>query len=153
MNAHNHSGMTLPDLKKVPGCFILPSTEHSQIFLLPTFHSAPDCHSMSANFDPVFPFGSLTNQRNSAMCRSRHYAIVGKRRWERARERERERQVKRITNKSTSIKIYKSNNPAAQFEHWNNAVLYFNRNCVKVSCVVLRSFRELRRATQRGPDR
>lgn len=32
MNTYNHRGMTVPDLKKVPGCFILPSAECSQIF-------------------------------------------------------------------------------------------------------------------------
>lgn len=37
-----------------------------------------------ANFDPLFPCGSLTNQWNSVMCRSRHYGGVSNRHWKRA---------------------------------------------------------------------
>lgn len=95
MNTYNHRGMTLPDLKKVPGCFILPSAEHSQTISPPTFHSASDCSSKLANFDPVFPRSSLTNQRNSAMCGSHHYVTVGKKHIWREPERDRERQVKK----------------------------------------------------------
>lgn len=90
MIAHNNRGTTLPDLKKVPVRFILPSAGYGQTFFPQTFHCAPVCHSMSVNFDPVFPFGSFANQQNSAMCRSRHYAIVGMRHWKRAREGKRE---------------------------------------------------------------
>lgn len=124
-------------------CFILPSAGRGQTFSPQTFHGAPDCRSMSVNFDPVFPFASLANQLNSAMCRSRHYATVGTGKEPR---RERERLVKRITNKSTALETCEGSD---QPQRCAAAMLCSNGNDLNISCVVRSSVREKCRATRR----
>ena len=107
-----HGGMSLPEPKKssqVLHSFICRT--QADIFQQ-TFKSTPNCRSMQPNFDPVFSLGFLGNQQKSVMCRSHHYAIVGKRHW--ARERGSEG-GERITNKSSLSKIYEDNDNPASF--------------------------------------